>query len=72
MLKKMFVLLGICLMLAGCSDHTATMGVIGGADGPTSIFMMSNWTWLGLMFLALVFLAVAVCFVFFVVWWKNK
>ena len=32
--------------LSGCNSHAASIGVIGGADGPTAIFVTSNINWL--------------------------
>ena len=34
------------LCLAGCSKEAASIGIIGGADGPTAIFITSNINWL--------------------------
>ena len=35
-----------CTMgLAGCSTGSASVGIIGGADGPTAIFVTSNVNW---------------------------
>lgn len=32
--------------LGGCSKEAASIGVIGGADGPTAIFVASRMNWL--------------------------
>ena len=42
-----FVLSFIFVMcLGGCSTEAASIGMIGGADGPTAIFVTSNVNWL--------------------------
>lgn len=42
-----FVLLSvIALCLVGCSKEAAAIGIIGGADGPTAVFVTSNTNWL--------------------------
>ena len=33
------------LGLVGCGKESASVGVIGGADGPTAIFVASNINW---------------------------
>ena len=46
--KKATAAMVICLLLAaalwltGCSRNAASIGIIGGADGPTAIFVTSN------------------------------
>lgn len=35
------------LYLSGCNNEAASIGVIGGADGPTAIFVTSKMNWLG-------------------------
>ena len=32
--------------LGGCNNEAASIGIIGGADGPTAIFVTSNINWL--------------------------
>ena len=34
--------------LGGCSSQAASIGMIGGADGPTAVFVTSKINWLGL------------------------
>ena len=34
------------LCLVGCSNEAVSVGIIGGADGPTAIFITSNINWL--------------------------
>ena len=40
-MKKIIAALLImtCLLFAGCRKHASSVGIIGGADGPTSIFV---------------------------------
>lgn len=48
-MKKLtaFVLSFVFVMcLGGCSTESASIGIIGGADGPTAIFVTSNINWL--------------------------
>ena len=48
-MKKLiaFVLTLVCVLsLIGCSSDHASVGIIGGADGPTAIFVASNANWL--------------------------
>ena len=48
-MKKLIalVLALICVLgLIGCNSESASIGIIGGADGPTAIFVTSNINWL--------------------------
>ena len=40
-MKKIIAILLIlsCLLFAGCRKNAGSIGIIGGADGPTSIFV---------------------------------
>ena len=40
-MKKIIAMLLIltCLLFAGCRKHAGSIGIIGGADSPTSIFV---------------------------------
>lgn len=41
------VLSFVCVLgLAACGREAASIGIIGGADGPTAIFVTSNMDWL--------------------------
>lgn len=42
------LLLAFVLCLAGCSSEATSIGIIGGADGPTTIFVTSNVNWLSI------------------------
>ena len=47
-------MLVLVLCLAGCGKESASIGIIGGADGPTAVFITSNVSPLGLCVLAAV------------------
>ena len=36
----------ILMCLGGCDKESASIGIIGGADGPTAVFVASNINWL--------------------------
>ena len=38
-------LLALALCLTGCSNEASDIAFIGGADGPTAVFVSSNLTW---------------------------
>ena len=38
------IILVMCLV--GCNNEASSIGIIGGADGPTAIFVTSNINWL--------------------------
>ena len=47
-MKKLLVFLlsfALILCLGSCSRKAASIGIIGGADGPTAIFITSNVNW---------------------------
>ena len=39
------VLIVLILSLVGCGNEAASIGIIGGADGPTAIFITSGTNW---------------------------
>ncbi|MBP3655136.1 MAG: sodium ion-translocating decarboxylase subunit beta [Clostridia bacterium] len=39
------IILSLCL--GGCSSGSAAIGIIGGADGPTAVFVTSRINWPG-------------------------
>lgn len=48
-MKKLIALVILCVFamcLGGCGSESASAGIIGGADGPTAIFVTSNINWL--------------------------
>ena len=47
-MKKLMIFvfsLFFALYLGGCNNEDASIGIIGGADGPTAIFVTSNIHW---------------------------
>lgn len=50
-MKKIgLIVLTIVTMLAGCGNQDeASVGIIGGADGPTAIFVAGKPSWLGII-----------------------
>ena len=50
-MKKVIIvvlLLAFVMCLAGCGNEAASIGIIGGADGPTAIFVTSGTNWLNI------------------------
>lgn len=63
-MKKIFVLLALVLtFLTGFAKESASIGVIGGADGPTSVMVSGPMLPMGLVFLGVVVI-VAIIIVF--------
>ena len=63
-MKKIFVLLTLVLsFLTGCAKESASIGVIGGADGPTSVMVAGPVLPMGLVVLGVAIL-VAIIIVF--------
>ncbi len=58
------VLASVCVFgLVGCSSESASIGIIGGADGPTAIFVSSNINQLYICgFITIIAVAVLVAF----------
>ena len=44
-LTSIVSLLALALCLTGCSNEASDIAFIGGADGPTAVFVSSNLTW---------------------------
>ncbi|MBQ1996396.1 MAG: sodium ion-translocating decarboxylase subunit beta [Clostridia bacterium] len=44
-LTSLVLLLALALCLTGCSNEASDIAFIGGADGPTAVFVSSNLTW---------------------------
>ena len=62
---KVFVwMAAVMLLLAGCGNKAATIGIIGGADGPTAIFVSSGTSWMNLWGLAGIVAAIVLIAVF--------
>ncbi len=54
------------LCLGGCSKEAASIGFIGGADGPTAIFVTSNINWLDVCgFVAMIIVAILVVLIIY-------
>ena len=57
------------MCLVGCGKESASIGIIGGADGPTAIFVASNINWLDIFaFIGVVIVAVLVGLIIY----RNK
>ena len=52
------VLFALVLSLAGCVGDAGSVGVIGGADGPTAVLITSNFDWVSICCLTAVIAAV--------------
>ena len=49
------------ICLGGCSSKSASIGIIGGADGPTAIFVTSRINWPGVCgFVGIIAVAIVV------------
>ncbi len=65
-MKKLMIFvfsLILALCLGGCNNKAASIGIIGGADGPTAIFVTSKINWpsvCGLICVMIVTILVAV------------
>lgn len=64
-----FISLVFALCLCGCGKDAVSIAVIGGADGPTSIFVSSNVNWLPVCVFAGIIVAVALMILFV---YRNK
>ena len=63
-MKKVFTLLALVLsFLTGCAKESASIGVIGGADGPTSVMVSGPVLPMGLVVLGVI-VVVAIIIVF--------
>ena len=54
------LLLVLILSLVGCGNEAASIGIIGGADGPTAIFVTSGTNWVSILGVIAVAIFVAV------------
>ena len=54
------VLIVLILSLVGCGNEAASIGIIGGADGPTAIFVTSSTNWVSILGVIAVAIFVAV------------
>ena len=63
-MKKIFVLFALALsFLTGCAKESASVGIIGGADGPTSVMVSGPVLPMGLVVLGIVVI-VAIVIIF--------
>lgn len=58
------------LSLVGCDKEAASIGIIGGADGPTAIFVTSNINWLAVC--GLTALIVVLIIILIIIYRKKK
>ncbi|MEM1485218.1 hypothetical protein V6615_10100 [Oscillospiraceae bacterium PP1C4] len=72
MSKKVISALGFgVLLLSGCANDSASVGVIGGADGPTAVFVASSASPSGYVAGGIVVLA-ALAVGAFILWRRHK
>ena len=60
-MKKLMIFVSsfiFVLCLGGCSKEASSVGIIGGADGPTAVFLTSQIHWMSVCKLILVILVV--------------
>ena len=69
-LLKFVLLLVLTLSLVACANESSSVGIIGGADGPTAIFITSSTNWLNIY--SLIGLIVATALVVFVIYHNKK
>ena len=58
------------LCLGGCNNKATSIGIIGGADGPTAIFVTSKINWLSIC--ALIGVIVAAILVTIIIYFNKK
>ena len=54
------LVLTFALCLGGCGNEAASIGIIGGADGPTAIFVTSGTNWQSILGVIVVAILVVV------------
>ena len=59
-LSIFILLIVLVISLVGCGREAASIGIIGGADGPTAIFVTSGANWLSILGAIVVAILVAV------------
>ena len=68
-LTSLVLLLALALCLTGCSNEASDIAFIGGADGPTAVFVSSNLTWLDICgLIGVIIVAVLVALIIY----RNK
>ena len=68
-LTSLVLLLALALCLTGCSNEASDIAFIGGADGPTAVFVSSNLNWLDIF--GLISVIVVTILVVFIIY-RNK
>ena len=58
------------LCLVACGNEAASVGIIGGADGPTAVFITSGANWLNIY--SLIGLIVAIILIAFLIYRRKK
>lgn len=63
---KIILITAAVLSAVGCGRDTGSVGVIGGADGPTAVLITSNFDWVSICCLtaviaAIVLLVLVIC-----------
>lgn len=68
LLSSLVILLGL---LTGCtSENSTSIGIIGGADGPISVFVAGKISWIGIASVILIVVLVVVAIIYFIK--RNK
>ena len=67
-LTSLVSLLALALCLTGCSNEASDIAFIGGADGPTAVFVSSNLTWPVISLIGVIIVAVLVALIIY----RNK
>ncbi len=68
-LTSLVSLLALAFCLTGCSNEASDIAFIGGADGPTAVFVSSNLNWLDIF--GLISVIVVTILVVFIIY-RNK
>ena len=66
-MKKIIVCLCalLSLVFTGCSNESDSIGIIGGADGPTAIFVSSSFNWWSIIIGAVIIIAIIVAIILY-------
>jgi len=68
-MKKMIFkfILVVSLLLTGCSNkNSADIGIIGGADGPTAVFVTSSINWFDITLIGIVVVVAVILIIYFI------
>ncbi len=63
MLMKFILTFVFAACLGGCSTDNRSIGIIGGADGPTAVFVSSDINWVGILLVIGIIAAVAIALI---------